>query len=540
MIVLVVLALALMQSPAPTQGTAVLRGSVIDKASGQPMPRAVVSLRSFKESSVVQVYTDDRGQFEFNALDAGSYELRAASGLYNASHVGTSYGEVSPGSMTPITLKNGEARQDLVIALPRALAINGRVLDEAGQPLAGVPITLRDRRGRNSIAVARPRSTNDLGAFRVHGLAPGDYILCAETRTMPMFGAPARRALAYETTCYPSARDVTDAIPVSVTDGDVDGIEIRLPKRPTYVVSGVVVSADGSPLEAASLSMNRFDRYGNSGTGSQLEPDGTFFLSNVRPGSYEIVARTGGGVAGLAVKGRQLWGAVNIEVTTADVEGLVVVMKPGATVKGRVVFDDRPPTPPGQFRVAARPSREGDRPSMSSAPVADDGTFELQGLFGPVIVAIEGVLPRGFVLKSVQYAGSDVSYTPVEFDGKPGRDIEVVLTNRTAELTGRVLDDTGQPAPPAAIVRFPADPAKWTALVNWRGPTSRQDGTYVMPDVPPGDYLIAALPIDAMKDLWWPDDFDRVAAVAERVTVLDNDRRTADLRLSAVPPRRKH
>jgi hypothetical protein len=36
-----------------------------------------------------------------------------------------------------------------------------------------------------------------------------------------------------------------------------------------------------------------------------------------------------------------------------------------------------------------------------------------------------------------------------------------------------------------------------------------------------------------------PDDFDRLAAVAERITVLERERRTADLRVNPVPPRKK-
>jgi hypothetical protein len=50
--------------------------------------------------------------------------------------------------------------------------------------------------------------------------------------------------------------------------------------------------------------------------------------------------------------------------------------------------------------------------------------------------------------------------------------------------------------------------------------------------------VVAVLP-DEISALKFPDDYERLAAVAERITVLEHDRRTADLRLMSIPPRKK-
>lgn len=60
-----------------------------------------------------------------------------------------------------------------------------------------------------------------------------------------------------------------------------------------------------------------------------------------------------------------------------------------------------------------------------------------------------------------------------------------------------------------------------------------------IPQLVSGEYLIVAIPTEDQQALMLPQDYDRLAAIAQRVTVLENDRRTADLQLSTVPPRKK-
>ena len=537
-LLLAVLTLILEQTPQTPGGAASIRGQVIDKASGEPLPYALVSLRNMREEGGHQEQTDARGRFEFTGVAAGWYELRATAGVYRTTHVPVTYGATPEGPVSTFNVKQGEDRDGIVIALPRALSISGRVLDEAGQPLTNISVTARARRRIGS--VLRPRNTDDRGMFRLHGLAPGEYVICAEIRTSVMFGSVPPRSRHYRTTCYPSAGDSADAVEVTVADADVDGIEIRMPRSSLHTITGVAVTPHGAPLENALISLSKSEGSGSSSSSTRLQPGGAFVISNVSPGTYEVAIRTAQGADTQSSDREVQWGGVQVDVSTADVEGLIVVVKPGTTVKGRVSYEDvLQGSPPTALRVAVSlPGRSGNRPGMTAASTTDDGGFELKGLFGPVVVGIGGQLPRGYLLKSVTFRGRDITHIPVEFDGDPAHQLEILLTNRTAVISGRVIDTSGNAVPRAVVLHFPADPARRKAFTDWRAAPLSADGTYRV-TVPAGEYLLAAMPFEVFTTWTMPDDIERLAAVGERVTVVDNERRTADLTFNAALPRRK-
>ena len=524
-------------APSPAAGTAVVRGRVVDKASGEPLARALVSLRSVGDHSARQHFTDDRGRFEFLGLVAGSYELRAAAGAHRTTHVAITYGFNADGVGSLLYLKDGEDRSDLVVELPRALAISGRVLDSAGEPLAMVNITVRSRNAGGPTTM-RSRSTDDRGAFRVFGLAPGEYVVCTEIRSGPIFGLGTRATAYYLPACYPAATDAVDATPVRVVDVDVDGIEIRMPRTSLREIRGAVITPSGAPPENASISLTRLEESGASGTTTRLQPGGLFTISNVRPGSYYVAAQTGRGSWQDDDREPQ-WGSIPVEVTTSDVDGLLIVLKPGAVLRGRVTYEDPPDRPGrGPLRVVQGFGRTAiNRPGGRAATVAEDGTFELSGLFGEVALSVEGQ-PPGYVVKSVRYRGRDITHVPTEFESDPGQPVDIVLTNRTAQLSGRVLDETGKPVAQAVIVRFPADPARWKGFRDWHG-ANVYNGSFGLTGLTAGDHLIAAVSRDDYSRLSMPDDIERLAPVAERVTVTERDRRTLDLRVTTIPPRRR-
>ena len=539
------LGVVLMQAtpPPPTApGTAILRGTVIDKESAAPIVRAVVSLRGIsRQGLAVQNLTDERGTFEFRQLAAGPYELRASAGEYRATHVPMSYPTPTrPGVPEPLQVKDGEQRTDIVIALPRAYAISGRVTDDNGSPLAHVDISLPRARFDGG-SYFGSRSTDDNGNFRVFGLGPGRYTVCADSRRGASFDRQSNRRLQYVRTCYPSALDETEASEISVAQGDVDGVEIRMQRRPLFLITGQVITAAGVAPENAQISLTRIEGNGASGTSTKLAADGSFRISNVVPGTYEVSAQLGRSERnfGELDERETQWGGARFEVTTSDVEGVILTLKTGATVKGRLVYEDPPQDPPtGQLQVVARTAGpSSNRPSAMPATVAEDGTFELKGLFGELIVSMSGSPQRGYVVKSVLYKGKDVAWVPTEFDGDPAQQIQVVLTSRTATLSGQVIDDAGIPVV-ASVIAFPADPSRWRGFQRGYS-SSGPNGRYrLMPQVA-GEYFIAALKAADLDQLTLPDDFDRLATVAERVTLLENDRRTADLRVVTVPPRSK-
>ena len=159
MIVLAFLLFVALQDPAApqSQGSAILRGRVTDQATGLPIARAIVTVTSDRARTnrerPIQVRTESDGTFEVTRLSPGMYSVRADLRDHRATHLGQTFGESRPYNdeprvrFTPLILRDGEVRDDINITLSRALAIEGRVVDELGVPMAHVALDFKSRGG---------------------------------------------------------------------------------------------------------------------------------------------------------------------------------------------------------------------------------------------------------------------------------------------------------------------------------------------------------------------------------------------------------
>lgn len=538
-------------TPQPAlQGTAVIRGRVVEQDTGQPVPRVLVmlmsaALRRPQGESRVQAETDADGHYEFTSLPAGEYMLSARPGDLRATHLPQAFGGTAPSDWgrlqrpRPIELADGEVFEDANLALRRALAIEGRVFNDYGEPMAGLSVQVRAAGTGQPVGFAGSFSfsSDDRGAYRIYGLPPGSYIVCAVPRSMGP--APPGADTRYVETCHPTALTEADAQSVIVSTGDVSGVDIRLQRSRTYTVSGMAIDSAGAPLLRAQVSLTRFDRSGTTGSGVQVDADGRFVVRGLAPGEYGIRADTwrprGPGEAPDAEREVAF---VSFRIDGFDIDGLLVATRKAATVTGRVVFDDAaPPDGIGAMQVTARPDlvamRRGIMTSSPSARVDADMTFRLSGLFGPLAISLSGA-PRGWIVKSVRYQARDITDTSVDFAGAREADrVEIVLTNRPARLAGTVLDEDGAPAPFTEIMLLPADSARWSFDAGLRRTMAAQSSAaFRFPPLRAGEYLIAAIdPDDGPRGM--PDDkyLARVAAVADRLTLVESEEQVLHLRV---------
>jgi hypothetical protein len=115
-------------------------------------------------------------------------------------------------------------------------------------------------------------------------------------------------------------------------------------------------------------------------------------------------------------------------------------------------------------------------------------------------------------------------------------DVTVVLASDVGSIAGTVRDDGREPDDYRVIV-FPVDRAKWFTGSPYvqivAGPNP--DGRYVILDVPPGEYWVAALNVvegDAVSGEWQnPDFLSGLMVQATRVIAGERQHVTADLRL---------
>jgi Carboxypeptidase regulatory-like domain len=438
-------------------------------------------------------------------------------------------------------VRDGETRENVDAALWRAFAVEGRVVDDAGEPVAHANVNISPWDSPSSMSSGgRPRDTDDRGMFRLFGLRPGQYRICASVEQF--FGSPEEAPDKLIRTCYPNAVNDGDAQPVVLSSGEVGPIEIRLQRNRTYRITGIAIDSSGTPIQNANVSLVTITPTGSSSSSIQVKPDGQFIASGVTPGNYAIQVSIGNGrFTNPEDKRDQEMGYVAVRVDATNLDGVVVATSKAATVAGRIVFEGGIPEGRPKLSIMTTPDEltGGGRMMFgppSPAPVRDDMSFELDGLFGPQLLMVMGA-PRGWIAKSVKYRGDDVTDRAVEFrSSSDPRLLEVTLTNQGAIVTGRVLGDDDKPSSEASVVLLPADLSRWRPFPGWPAMPTKADGTFTIGPVRAGEYILAAVTGISMTKLLEPSaraEFaERIAKNGERIILVENEKHAIELRIA--------
>jgi hypothetical protein len=216
--------------------------------------------------------------------------------------------------------------------------------------------------------------------------------------------------------------------------------------------------------------------------------------------------RTQVGRGGPAARGANVasaeFGRQEITVGAEDLNGVVLLTGPGARVTGQIVTDTGvvPSIRAQQLTVMARPVQlDPSSPAGGVGRVNDDFTFELNGVFDPRVFRLNA--PQGWSLKSVLLNGQDVTDVPLELPpAQTVSGMQIVITERTTDLSGRVTDARSRPVTDVTVVIFPADEDKWMYQSRFvRAARPDQDGRYEIRGLPPsGDYL--AIAVQGLED----------------------------------------
>ena len=491
------------QPSAETDNRVEIRGRVSDEKSRARLPGALVSLAPPSGGEPYEAFADERGQFEIR-VPPGPYDMRATAGEFKSTHAA---------SRSELLIMPGDPPGELEINLTRAGTASGTVLKDRDTPLADVVVELVPQGAEMPILFDHPPMTNDRGQFRAHGIPPGRYTVCARPRT-------SRQAAAgdwmYARGCLPGSVSLTSETGLS---------PIRLERLGTYSISGRIVGSGGDVPAGTSATLigDAMSRM----TTMRVADDGSFVFARLVPGIYEVAAFTilkGPRQFGVAAQ----WAGIRVEILDGDVPDVVLQLSEGASVRGRVTIDD-----PGNDRslrgieVRAVPVGVGAQvPAPTPVETDEDGAFVLRGVFGTRVVRLR--TPQGYAVRSIRYAGRDITDVPTSFDGDSAASVEILLSQSNAELIGRVFDDMGRLAEDAGVLYFPADPARWKA---YEGGLRQQSlgGRYRIDRITGGDYLVIA--VRGPRPGWTETDYLVLAPFAERVTLQDGERRVLDLRV---------
>ena len=484
---------------APANGS--ISGSVTNPA-GDPVRRATLRLQVFPVGpagpSDLRFYTtesDSQGTFIFEDVEPGRYSLNAErTGYLNARYSDT---------RGILTLGSGQALTGIPLKMTPQGVIAGRVVDEDGEPMPDTPISVLlnalPLEGKPGIAIPSSVLTNADGAFVVGNLPPGHYYVSATARSAdnpppPHRQSPRKRAEeAYVTTYYPEAIDLAAATPIDVTAGaQMRGLEIRLRKTPVFHVSGKVVTAvTGGPGSAPSVHLiRRGEPLPGLASRTAGVNQGAFEFEDVLPGSYILQATPDGMSASTLLVGR---GAVS--VGSSDVEGVVLEMKPAVDLTGKIVMEGAPPA--SWPSIGLLPT-EGINYPQEAAQVETDGRFVVHGLepapyrviinglprqAAPDRVILEGP-PRSYYVKAIRFAGHDTDQGSFDIGAAANGSLDIVLSDKTAAVTGVVRDSTGAPLPGVVVAMFSTRPSFITK--------TDENGQFRIFGLPPGEYRAAA------------------------------------------------
>jgi protocatechuate 3,4-dioxygenase beta subunit len=542
-IVALILAAAAQTPPSPATETsaATIRGRVVDRESGAPISGANVSLDFLGPGTQKRLaVTTSDGEYVFGGLPPGVYNLlaepAAGAGIYLSQRYGQSE-RVDPAANSLLTSGLRLASGDAVTAnieLSKALFIEGRVVGDNGDPVARMRVDLARLDAPGSAApVVR---TDERGVFRLGGVRPGDYRVCADPGlNFSLARTPGRFEGAHPIrTCYRGGSHEDGGV-VAVTNAPLTGVEIVLHRTHLFSVSGSALDSAGRALAGAGFSFMRRDQLPVSSIDINRTADGRFVVRGVPPGEYEIRVWTG--MAGQPSTSGPEIGRVAVDVTDADVAAVVVQTRRPVSVAGRIEFEGGVPSRRPNVNINfAR--RELDALSGSRPPVhvGEDLRFRLDGVFGPVVLRVFGGM-RPWVVKAIRYRGEDIYGRLVEFSTSDDPDnLVVVLTDKGAAVSGHVAAPAQGTRPNAMVFLVAVGTGKPEQLLVTDTSTAvEKDGSYRLPLVRAGEYLLFAVPVDQVSDGLWaraPAAVARFAKSARRISLRENDDQTIDLELA--------
>lgn len=234
------------------------------------------------------------------------------------------------------------------------------------------------------------------------------------------------------------------------------------------------------------------------------DDQGKFRLEAVPPGEYRVMASRTGFIAA-----RRSGAAVVTVASGGRVSGIRHGMLPQAVLAGRVVDEEGEPVQGAQIQVLNRRMQRGlaNWIGMRGNATNDLGEFRIAGVQpGKVLLQItppgmrRGAPPvsgqaqegpaRSYV--STFYPGVLDPGQAMAIDVKPGMELtNLDITLRKTEvyrIQGRALDTTGEPLQRFIVTATRLDQAG-AGPAGFTG-SPRQDGTFEVANLPPGDYRV--------------------------------------------------
>ena len=308
----------------------------------------------------------------------------------------------------------------------------------------------------------------------------------------------------------------------------------------------MVFGVDGDPATAAQVMLIPADGPGAPGAtlGARVQSEGRFEVRAVPAGRWFLRAITRGGFRGrrdAGFGGTPTFASQTLVIDGYDVTDLTLVLAPGATISGSIIFNATNQTAPAdiaRIRVTANSLEPVPFLANANGRVNTDGTFVLENVAGGARFVRTTGVPDGWMLDAVYLDGQDVIDTRLDFEGtRRVEGVRLVLTDQVTQLSGVVHDRQGTALTDFTVIAFPIDERRW-------GPESRhvqasrpdQNARYQIRGLPAGEYLLAA--VDVVEQGEWHDPrfLQRLRPGALRVSLTAGEVTELNITLTSQAP----
>ncbi len=519
----------------PKSDECAISGMVVKLAGSEPVKTATVQLQSLQDlAHTISVVTDVGGRFELKGIDPGRYRLK----INRTGFVTQEYGQKTsndPGA--EIRLVPGQVLRDLLFHLIPWGIIAGRVLDDQGEPLPWAQVSaLREiySGGKHKLSPEALAPTNDLGEYRLFGLKPGRYFICAKYKPgLHVIGRAEVREddsddsrPEFMPIYYPNSPDPARASTITLKAGEeIPAVEILLRPVTTFRVRGRVYNMVSGRRSNTGVIVQLEQRNSNVAWGlpdQQLNvenSDGSVEIAGVLPGSYTLSAFW-------FEDGRRYQARQSIEVGNANVEGVNLTIMPGIAVSGRIVWDGKPSLDRDELLVSISPA--DSRISFNSPARVVGSLFVLKDVFdGNYRLSVLGQ-SKDCYIQSIRYGANEALEGGFTVVRGTQSSLEVTISSRGARVEGAVTDQDKLPITGVWVVLVP-DQARRDQPRLYRKVATDQFGHYLLRGIAPGDYKVFCW--DEVEDGAWedPEFVKTYEDRGQKISVQEADAKTADV-----------
>jgi hypothetical protein len=447
--------------------------------------------------------TSADGRFLFQGLPAGKYSLEGR----RQGYIDSAYDSHEQYSTAIVTGADFDT-EHLILRLPPAGLIAGKVLDESGEPVrhADVAVYYEDHgSGIGQVREIRSAQTDDQGEYEVNPLVPGTYFLSAsatpwyavhpdsqpEPPGAPPVSVDRSLDVTYPLTYYGDETEAENASPIPVRGGDHVTADIHLSPAPALTLRFRVPENAQNGFQVPQLQQTGFDGSTTNvqGNGFRMVSPGVMEMTGIPAGKYNVRINGEGSGAQLSSFNLNREGQ-ELDLSTAEALSNVKI---SVNISGDM---------PHRGVVALRTGR---RQVVAWQQVDAKGEAELQQVPAGVYDVLAWNFGKPYSIDRMTVDGAQVQDHKVKIAAGSSASISLTLIEGSVQVQG-VVKRAGKGVAEAMVVLVPKDTE--LHLDRFRRDQSDLDGTFSLQGVVPGSYTVLAI------DNGWELDWSQPVVIA--------------------------